>query len=295
MGSSSMVLLAILAAPSAPSDEAIKADTAGKVHYVAGRNAEAAEEFLKAWQATPVPKYLFNRAKALQGLPDPHARSRAYIAYLGYLHALPAAEDRADVEGRLVEMVAERPEGLAVVRFTSERPIESLLVSIEPAVPIPGGTATLLLPLGTSFLRVRRSSGEQVVEVVASGTMETLSLDESPGGGLAVDGRGGAGPGDVPTAPAAPGTSEGPAWSSLAIGGALVAAAAAVYLFRPAGGCPSDYDRAHGLAGEACYRDAGAEGVMTTPMGSPTRLPEAALGILGLASAGAGLLGWSFF
>lgn len=84
----------------------------GKTKYAAGDYRGAAEKFAAAYQADPDPAYLFNVGQAYRRSAEAKAGpierdcQQAMLAYQQFLEQLPAATNRAEVEGYVKDMTA---------------------------------------------------------------------------------------------------------------------------------------------------------------------------------------------
>ncbi|MDD5305843.1 MAG: tetratricopeptide repeat protein [Deltaproteobacteria bacterium] len=85
-------------AAQASTDTAKKSFVAGSEHYAAGRYAEAAAEFQKAYDLTRSPEILYNIGRCHEELKD---EKQAISDYETYLSLAPAAPDVADVKQRI--------------------------------------------------------------------------------------------------------------------------------------------------------------------------------------------------
>jgi tetratricopeptide (TPR) repeat protein len=89
----------------ASADAAARAEfEAGRDAYDTGRFTEALAHYERSHALSPRPQLLFNVARAAEADGQP---ARALDAYRAYLDALPAAENRAFVEGRVAKLQSE--------------------------------------------------------------------------------------------------------------------------------------------------------------------------------------------
>jgi tetratricopeptide (TPR) repeat protein len=105
------------AEPAAPPIESAEASEArrlyaeGKVQYAQGNFVEAIALFERSYALSEAPGLLFNLAQAHRLLGDAHC-AEALALYKSYLAALPAAENRREVEERIAQLhsCASRPQ-----------------------------------------------------------------------------------------------------------------------------------------------------------------------------------------
>jgi hypothetical protein len=174
-----IVVVTVLATASHANPTAHRFDRLAKGHYVAGRYQASADAFLRAWQAMPKPKYLFNRAKALENAGD---LPMAYLCYLGYLNAALDASDRGEVRAQLSRLARMRPEGSVLLHVVSAQPVIGLVASAAPGIRIGATPTVLLLPAGEIVIEGRGPRGH--VELAASlpaGSDEVFRLPTGAG------------------------------------------------------------------------------------------------------------------
>lgn len=101
--------------------------TKGKKLFALGRFEEALGHYEKAYEAKPIPAFLFNIAQCHRNLGH---LDEAIFSYRRYLTEQPDAENRAEVEQQIDELEEER-----------DRRNAANLTDPPPPVPKPGGPA----------------------------------------------------------------------------------------------------------------------------------------------------------
>lgn len=77
----------------------------GEKLFALGRFSEALDEYQHAYDAAPIPDFLFNMGQCHRNLGDYEA---AIFSFRKYLKAVPKAEDRVQVEAYIKELEAEQ-------------------------------------------------------------------------------------------------------------------------------------------------------------------------------------------
>ncbi len=110
------LLLLLAAAPAHADDAAARArqhNQAAKKLFSVGLFEQAAAEYTRAYQAKPLPVFLFNLAQCHKRLTGRKHLERAIFYFKSYLQNEPASPLREDIEaeiGRLVKQLRETPE-----------------------------------------------------------------------------------------------------------------------------------------------------------------------------------------
>jgi len=139
--------------PDAPRSAEVRYQTALK-HYRAGEYAEAAQEFLVAYQLHPEPRLAFNLARSLERSARP---AEAIEAYEDYLRAAPEAEDHAEVQKVIAALRLVVNRGYPTLEITSTPKGLPVRVDGEPAE----GATPLTVRVKPGVHRVEVGEGEQ--------------------------------------------------------------------------------------------------------------------------------------
>ena len=174
------LVLAMAAPPRAIADDRNDADalnSEARDAYDAGHFAQALELFKKAYEKVPLPKYLFNAAKACLHLDDPESASHYDLRYLA---AAPTAADRAEVEEEIAALrTALNARGLVRLVLSSDPPGAALTIDGATHPEITTTPAERWLPPGDVVVAATlpaRSGAAQIV-TLAPGRAAKLRLD----------------------------------------------------------------------------------------------------------------------
>lgn len=123
--------------------------TAGKLAYAAGEFNEAIAFFERAYALSDAPGLLFNLAQAHRLAGESHC-AQARALYRSYLSAVPAADNRREVEERIAELAAcaDNLERSTTTPTSPKEPITPAVPpALEPVAPPPRARRASLGPI----------------------------------------------------------------------------------------------------------------------------------------------------
>ena len=166
------LLVSASAAAAEPSAEARRLYAEGKAEYAQGHYAQAITLFERSYALSESPALLFNMAQAHR-LAGPEHCTDAVALYKSYLSAQPDAENKKEVEERIVELGDCTPEKPSTATAASSATTAKPSASPPPRKPPPAAQNPSHLPTGPVLV-----TGTGAALLVAGGVLYARAWDK---------------------------------------------------------------------------------------------------------------------